>query len=80
MSYNPRNDAAVLYAQGEITLEEYYRRDQIRIKEIHAAARGKDSFMQPWEIKARDGGPYETSTDGRLLNNPNPVEKRYNND
>ena len=61
--------------EGRMSVEDYYAIDQVRIKEVHAKARGLHSFgsgPQDW--------PNQTAPDGRLLINPNPAEKRYNNE
>ena len=68
---NPRNDAAELFRQGLIDSDEYYQRDQQRIKALHAAARGF-ALKRDW--------PGEAAPDSRLLVNPNPIEKRYGNE
>lgn len=59
---NPRNDAAELFAQGLINAEEYYARDQERIKAQNAAARGL-AFHGYNKHSVRD----QCSTDNRSI-------------
>lgn len=53
---NPRNEAAILYAQGEIDLQEYYRLDQIRLSQQNAAAR---SLSDPYSPTVGVGSHYD---------------------
>lgn len=74
---NPRNDAGELYAQGLIDVDEWYRLDQIRVKEVNNRARAwawSHPTTQGWEFYGGRGQAYDSSNAN--LNPNNLPEKK----